>query len=338
MKTRPLNSLFFCLPLIFSVAAFAPHAAAEEKETNLVNDIITGIPHSAYFSLSIEDDRAVAVGVAGTIMQSEDGGQNWAPAEDSGVGFDVALLDADLGGEHAIAVGQIGAVVIEDEPGKWRKVDPGFEGRMLSVSVNRSGLAVIGGEFGTVLKSTDGGETWTSNQPDWEPLSDATTFGTAEPHVYAVHAAENGDVTIAGEFGLMLRQPAGTDEWVVLRGIEAKAPTLFAMHIDESGSGESYAVGLSGEILRSTDAGKEWTRVESSDTDANFLGVTALPNGRVVITGMRVMLVSTDYGRNWLSVNEGDVQVEWYQGVDAHRESGRIYAVGHAGKIIQIGG
>lgn len=68
----------------------------------------------------------------------------------------------------------------------------------------------------------------------------------------------------------MLRQPAGTDEWVVLRGIDAKAPTLFAMHIDESGSGESYAVGLSGEILRSTDAGKEWTKVESSDADANF--------------------------------------------------------------------
>lgn len=74
MKTRPLSALFFCLPLMFSAVLVAPHAAAEQ--TNIFSDIAKGIPHSAFLRLSIEGDRRVAVGVGGSIMESDDGGQS----------------------------------------------------------------------------------------------------------------------------------------------------------------------------------------------------------------------------------------------------------------------
>lgn len=335
MKTRPLSSLLFCLPFLIATALVSPRVAADEQK--LISEIRTGIAHSAYFGLSIEGDKGLAVGLAGSILESNDGGVTWSAVEETNVEPSLALLAVDLGGDHAIAVGQMGIVVIESEPAKWTRVDAGFEGRMLTVSVNKAGLAVIGGEFGEVLKSEDGGKTWASNQPDWLSLSDPDTFGTAEPHVYAVHVAENGDVTLAGEFGVILRQAAGSDEWAVIKELEPRAPTLFALHINEAEGGYSFAVGQTGEILRSSDGGASWQSLAIAESDANFLGVTTARNGRVVITGMRVMLVSDNNGDSWTAVEEGDTTTDWYQAIRVHEQTGRVIAVGHTGRIIQIG-
>jgi len=320
--------------LVLSMAANTSLAAGT-PEGQYIQTITSGIPHSALFGISFDAGTGVAVGIGGSVLTTGDGGATWTPVKQDAT--ELALLAVERRGSHTIAVGQLGVAIIETAPGQWKKADTGVEGRLLSVSVNSSGLAVAGGEFGLVIKSTDGGQTWAQAAPVWTDYADPDQPGTAEPHIYSVHVSERGDITVAGEFGVILRQDAGSDQWRVLNPLKAGTPTLFAMHLSDSPLGNSYAVGQAGEVLISTNGGDSWFR-NRAKTQSNFLGVTSAPGGKVVITGMRVMMRSGNGGIDWSPIEEGDTTTDWYQAVRTERGSGRIMAVGYAGRIIQIKG
>lgn len=316
------------------------HAAVDSNSVSpagpkLIRTLASGIPHAAFFGVAFDAGKGVAVGVAGTIYESADAGMNWAPVNHGLT--ELALLAVDKRGSHTIAVGQAGLVMVEKAPGEWIKIDTGESSRLFSVSVNTQGFAAAVGEFGAVLKSADGGVTWTATAPDWAAFADPNAFGTGEPNIYAVSVAESGEITLAGEFGVILRSSDAGASWRVLRPVTPRVPTLFALHIPREGSGNSYAVGQTGELLISADSGASWNRV-ATHTKANFLGVAASSNGQVVVTGMRVMFRSQTGGANWAPVEEGDTTTDWYQAVRSEATSGRIMAVGHSGRIIQVGG
>lgn len=315
--------------IVLSVGMVSQASAAKE----IITTLATGIPHAAFFGIDLENGEGVAVGAGGAISESKDGGKTWKAVAPSPT--DLALLSVAKRGPHAIAVGQSGVVAIAQD-GKWQKVDAGTKARLLSVDVNSSGLAIVGGQFGTVLKSADGGKTWTPSAPDWSLLALEDHFGTGEPTIYSAIVTESGQITIAGEFGVMMRSDDGGATWRVVRGIDPKAPTLHAMHLVEAGKGNSYAVGQSGALLISADGGETWTQCDVA-TKLNFLGVAASASGQVVVTGMRVMYRSENNGMSWMAVDEGDTITDWYQAVRTDEQSGRILAVGHSGKIIQIG-
>ena len=317
--------------IVLGMGVVSQASAAKEILTTL----ITGIPHAAFFGLDIENGEGVAVGAGGAISESKDGGKTWKAVAEPPT--ELALLSVAKRGTHSIAVGQSGVVVVLQD-GKWQTVDAGSKARLLSVDVNSSGLAIAGGQFGTVLKSADGGKTWAPSPPDWSLLALEDHFGTGEPTIYAVNVTEAGQITITGEFGVMMRSDDGGANWRVVRAIDPKAPTLHAMHLVEAGKGNSYAVGQSGALLISADGGETWTKCDIA-TKLNFLGVAAsTATGQVVVTGMRVMYRSQNNGMSGDQVNEGDTITDWYQAVRTDEASGRILAVGHSGKIIQIGG
>jgi photosystem II stability/assembly factor-like uncharacterized protein len=294
-----------------------------------------GIPHAALFGLAFDDGKGVAVGAGGAIYESADAGSTWAPVKQGE--SQLALLAVDRRATHTVAVGQMGEVLVEDAPGSWKKYDSGVPNRLLTVSVNSSGLAVAAGEFGTVLKSADGGHSWTSCAPDWASMADKDTFGTQEPTIYSAYVSDGGEVTIAGEFGVIMRSSDAGATWRPVRPVQAKAPTIFAMQIAPAGSGNSYAVGQTGEFLSSGDGGEHWTEARRG-TGANLLGIAASRSGEVVITGMRTMLQSDDAGAQFYFLDNDDTTTEWYQAVRTEPTTGRILAVGHGGRIIQIGG
>ncbi|MGQ0620691.1 MAG: WD40/YVTN/BNR-like repeat-containing protein [Panacagrimonas sp.] len=321
-----------CFALLLGGAAVA--AAESGAGQKLIKTLSAGIPHDAFFGISFDAGKGVAVGAGGVIQISSDAGATWTPVKHGLTSL--ALLAVDKRGSHTVAVGQTGLVMIEEAPGKWAKIDPGVVNRLFSVSVNSSGLVAAVGEFGAVLKSLDGGRTWTSMAPDWAQFADAETFGTGEPSMYAAYVGESGEITIAGEYGVMLRSNDQGASWKVLRKLTPGTPTLFAILISAEGQGNSYAVGQEGELLISADNGLTWGRC-TTNTRSNFLGIAASPNGQVVVTGMRVMLHSSNSGVTWEAVEEGDTLTDWYQAVRLESTSDRIIAVGHSGRIIQVG-
>ena len=320
---------FCCLPL------FTGQALAQSEQGKLISTLSQGIPHSAFFGLSFEGKNGVAVGIAGSIYESSDSGQTWKP-NPHGLS-NLALLAVDRRAGRTVAVGQFGLVMVQDSQGKWTKVETDFKTRLYSVSMSPSGMAVAVGEFGAVLKSTDAGQTWSSIAPDWMAFADPESFGTGEPSLFSVYVSDTDEITLAGEFGVMLRSADAGSTWQVLRPVTAKAPTLFAMHLVPPGQGNSFAVGQTGELLISADGGTSWSTC-TSQTKMNFLGVSAAPNGQVVVSGMRVMMRSQNGGMTWDPVIEGDTLTDWYQAVRTAPDTGQIMAVGHSGRIIRIGG
>lgn len=298
---------------------------------NQVKIIGTGTPHDAFFGLSFEGQKGLAVGAGGVIAETTDGGATWKRVEQKAT--QLSLLGVDRRGSYGIAVGQLGTVLVEQSAGQWTAADSGSKSRLLSVSVNSQGTAAAVGEFGTMLKSSDGGKTWTSTAPDWPSLIPTG----AEPHIYTVQVGESNQCIAAGEFGLILRSSDGCSTWQPVHPAEEGASSIFALRLglDDQGKPIGFAVGQSGRILKSVDGGRKWTD-ETSGTEANLLGVDIAVGGRVVVTGMRAMLVSNNAGASWTPLNEIDIPVAWYQTPRAVGASATVIAVGHSGRIIQV--
>lgn len=311
--------------LMLCAAALVAAGAGAADSRRPIEAIVNGTAHDALFAIAFDSQAGSAVGAAGAILNTLDGGKSWkavtpAPTQ-------LSLLGVDLKGQRRIAVGQMGLVLVQEAAGEWQKIDSGTTERLFSVSLNAKGDAVTVGSFGTVLRSADGGHSWQVIAPDWTPYAE----DGAQPHIYDVRVDEAGVATIAGEFGLILRNAPGSTEWQLLHKGDA---SLFALEFESGGVG--YAAGQSGTILRTQDDGRSWTALATGST-AILLGVHAAAGGRIVATGMRDMVISGDGGATWKQVKDPEVSSAWYAGVGQASAGSPVMAVGHGGQIIRIG-
>jgi photosystem II stability/assembly factor-like uncharacterized protein len=297
---------------------------------------VSGTAHDALFSVAFDGDAGLAVGVGGSLLSTEDGGTSWtasrAPTKQ-------ALLGVAAKGQHALAVGQMGLALYRDGDGTWVEAETATEERLLAVAVNRHGTAVAVGGFGAILVSGDGGRSWREAAPAWDRLGEGGEMlgGGYGPTLYAAHVSEPGVITLAGEWGMVLRSADRGDSWSVLHigdtAQQIRDATLFGMHV----AGERIvAVGQEGMVLVSEDGGSAWWEAETASS-ANLLGITVAGSGRMFIAGMRAMLVSDDGGRTWSQVTGSDIAMGWYSGVAAPTRGLSAYAVGHSGRILRVG-
>ena len=310
------------------------NSVSDQSQVSVYEAVRTETPHSALFGLDFDGDHGVVVGIKGfspVILESSDGGATWRDAESPS---ESPFLSVAIEGGKAVAVGVSGAVATAQASQKWAQVESGVSERLLGVDMNAAGLAVAVGAFGTVLRSVDWGKTWESKPPDWGELATRENPSFAEPTIYGVHVTDSGQITLAGEFGLIARSDDEGENWRILTAPKAGSPTLNAVLIGEAGK-YSFAVGQEGLILKSRDAGETWIRCRVR-TGHNFHDIAVSENGEVIVTGMRVMYRSTNGGKSWREIRSEDARSDWYQSVSVAPSTGRIYAVGHSGRIIQF--
>lgn len=317
---RSKAAISIAIGAIAACSAFAAHAAVVKKPIDIIVD---GTVHQTLFAIGFEGQQGVAVGAAGEVQTTEDGGKTWKVSK---LPTDLAMLGVHIDATRTIAVGQTGKAFVKSAGGDWESVDTGTDSRLFSVSSNVGGLAVAAGEFGTLLLSEDGGRTWHKLTLDWMQVG---TDGGAEPHLYGAYVAADGTMTVVGEFGLVLRSTDRGRSWAVAsKGI----PSLFSVKIRDDGVG--FAVGQDGYALKTTDAGATWTCIDVG-SKAILNGVHSSPDGRVTVTGMREMVVSSDDGATWDWVDNEEVTTVWYVGVAS--PGNEVLAVGQSGRIIRIG-
>jgi photosystem II stability/assembly factor-like uncharacterized protein len=106
-------------------------------------------------------DRAVAVGSAGLVVVSDDGGASWAPIDVPTV-RDLYAARISSDGSEIIAVGDAGVVVTIDASGvsATEQLDAALALRGLHMHAAGSGHAV--GDAGIVLFTADVGRSWTA--------------------------------------------------------------------------------------------------------------------------------------------------------------------------------
>lgn len=309
---------------------------AEEYPVDVLAD---GIPHDALFAVDFDGQYGVAVGaspLSGVLLRrSQDGGDSWQPVS---VKSPLAALGVTVEGNRAAAVGQQGLVMVADKGGDWRVLEPFTTERLMNIDANNKGLMVAVGAFGSVFVSRDRGESWANAAPDWMAVANSQEGITQTgPNLYGVVVEESGQITIAGEWGLVLRSADIGKTWRVLHAGDTvnqnNDASLFDIHVGDNG--HVVAVGQVGQVLHSKDDGATWT-TRNAGTVANLLSVTRTSGGTLVATAMRDMRISIDGGLNWEPIEGADFAIGWYSGSGAVQGQERVFAAGHSGRIVAI--
>jgi photosystem II stability/assembly factor-like uncharacterized protein len=122
---------------------------------------INGAPTDLYlFNLSgAAGGPAAAVGLAGSVLVSSEGGAIW---ESRSVDTSAGLFAIAWNGEHGVAVGDRGVVFVSKDGGQtWTDAKrPPLFNWLAGVTFAGPDAALIVGEAGVILRSTDGGATW----------------------------------------------------------------------------------------------------------------------------------------------------------------------------------
>lgn len=338
---KPITRLAFIKSATLLLAAAVSSVALADVKGS--EEIVQFTPHDRLYSVAFNGDFGEAVGEAGLIVQTTDGGKTWR--HEVSVPTQASLFSVAIAGSRSIAVGQQGAIIIRDGRKQWRKIDPVTDQRLLRVSLNKSGLAVAVGAFGTLLRSSDYGETWSEIRPDWATLyqeEEVSDFAAIrdEPTLYVVKVFDDGSIVIGGEYGQLNRSADGGETWTpVFRATAAKEastpPTVFGMNFRADGTG--YATGQEGLIVMTTDHGQTWSAL-ASESQASLFDIDSTVDGHVFAIGMRSCLVSTDEGRTWQKLKALDVGLNWYSGLGHSSTVDRdsVIAVGHSGRVLRL--
>jgi photosystem II stability/assembly factor-like uncharacterized protein len=170
----------------------------------------------------------------------------------------------------------------------WQWINPLPQGNPLNaISVIGQDSLVAVGEYGTVIRSFNGGQTW-QVQP---------TVGGITEVFYAVYFVNTTTGWVSGENGRVLKTTDGGASW--FNQITPIFNDLFAVQFASNLIG--YVAGNGGKILKTTDGGDTWIEL-SSGSLANFFGLYFLDQstGWVVGTGGTVLKTS-DGGQTWNS-------------------------------------
>jgi photosystem II stability/assembly factor-like uncharacterized protein len=153
-----------------------------------------------------------------------------------------------------------------------------------SVRSSNSGLVIVVGEGGVILRSTDAGV-------KWQRVSSGTTRW-----LYGVAVTQTGKCIAVGEAGTVLLSSDGGITWK-LRSIGA-SPTLLGADWAEEGA--AIIAGQSGMMFKTTDGGSGWQPLQSG-TDQQLEVVQFVSPTIAYAAGGNYVLKSTDAGVSWHS-------------------------------------
>lgn len=185
-----------------------------------------------------DERHGVAVGHAGTVLATADGGSTWTRRLDGRRIAQLALDTARAAGDpHALKEAE-------------RLVADGADKPLLDVLMFDAKRWVVVGAYGLAFATQDGGEHWVS----WMARLD----NPKALHLYALR--RHGDsVLMAGEQGLVLLSDDGGRSF---RRIETPYKGSF-FSAEFTGPGEIVLAGLRGNAWRSTDGGASWAAITS---------------------------------------------------------------------------
>jgi photosystem II stability/assembly factor-like uncharacterized protein len=264
----------------------------------------------AVFSGAYGRDRTIFLAGFDGLFVSTDVGQSWQQAEILPVRLIKALATEDAGdGKVVIGLGTYGggAYFSEDGGDTWVVGNRGLTRTRLSKLTFSDNFAedrtIYSGAYGKLLKSVDGGESWT-----------ATGHGEEKDFVYDAKSFLSKVLRKLGMDSL-------NDAWFPAHTFQDPYPTVVAVAPD----GKTLFFGTRWHgIYRSGDAGRTSTLL----WDAEYHAVTGLylspdfSNDQTLFATVRTLGVakSTDAGESWTLANIGlDPVNAWREQTEAHR-------------------
>lgn len=205
-------------------------------------------------AVDAQGNQCWAVGHDSLILHSDDGGRSWtaqyhAPEDELPL-FDVWFRDADYG----LAVGAYGLVLETTNGGdEWVRQSFGdFDPHFYDITPGPDDRLYVAGEFGTILRSDDGGGSWEECESPYE----GSFFG--------ILPLEDSSVLVFGLRGHLFRSEDLGETWDRLE-IDTTASLIDGV---QQKDGSVTIVGLNGCILHSEDAGRSFEARSLEDRTA----------------------------------------------------------------------
>jgi photosystem II stability/assembly factor-like uncharacterized protein len=260
----------------------------------------------------------VAVGDAGTVVRTANGGTDWAlvPA-----GTSFALNDAWFTSATTVfAVGAGGAVLRSRDAGaSWSRLTVPSSDALQSVCFADTSRGWVVGGNGTVLRTTDGGATWTRTNPTANTLTDVSFAGPL--HGWAV-----------GHSGTILGTHDGGASWYL---VQPAVTSLMLRSVWRTSATAALAGGAQGTLARcaATADSLAWSlgSVGASNAVTALCMVDASEGWAVGSNGNGLVLRTTDGGVSWSPQVSNSVQAlegVWFT------DAARGWAVGAQGRIV----
>ena len=244
------------------------------QESNAVFTEMDGEEKRAYlFAIDgLDDQRLWAVGDRSMLSTTTDGGRTWRSRK--------VAMQADLSGGESIAA-----------------ADPVF----YDVEFADAQHGWIVGEFGKIMHTSDGGETWTEQN---RSLLEGSEFFDALdlPSLFGLFVHDAQHAIASGLEGHVARTVDGGTQWAYDDN-DVEVPLLdplFDLVEFEDGSG--WAIGAAGEIMRKDGVGGDWHRATMASELSTWLRAidfTDSQNGWMV-GGFGLIFRTTDGGKTWL--------------------------------------
>jgi photosystem II stability/assembly factor-like uncharacterized protein len=186
----------------------------------------------------VSDFGFFAVGDNGVILRSSNEGATWSAAASP----TTARLNAVSGAFVRSAAGEGGTILRAQGIGDTWVAVPGAPELDLNGLPMFAALDLVAGDMGLVLRSTNGGTTWFSQNAQTTARLNATEYSTNNTsRIYCV-----------GDQGTIRKTTDSGQTWMIqLSGTSRNLNSVFFYLDDNNG----YAVGDGGTILRTTDGG-----------------------------------------------------------------------------------
>ena len=233
----------------------------------------------------------------------------------------ILLMDITRAGDRLVTVGERGFTLVSDDAGQsWRAIATPVTRSLTRVAFENDKLGVAVGHGGSIVRTEDGGETWTAGAVEEAGLDSLLGVTSLGGNRFAAY----------GAFGLFFTSEDGGATWERRMVISEE----FENHISQvvAANGVLWLVAEYGTLARSDDGGLTWTEVVSPYA-GSFFGAVVARDGVLVIFGMRGNIFrSVDGGVTWQKVESGTHTA--FNGGTVLSD-GRIVLVANAGLVAE---
>ena len=321
---RTVSSLFGTVIGVAILFSFATVANADwtvlREDDILRGDGIDGMLQDVYFT---DNQNGLVVGDGGLMLTTSDGGTTWEKMEvdmrppgagqrpggpPGGFGrggpaplYNIYFVDENvgfiIGGRATILKTEDGGktwsrkMAMSDTPGRGGNPRP-LRANLMGIQMISETTGFIAGSENTILKTTDGGESWVGS-------SERARVGETRNNLEGLWFVSETTGWIIGSFGTLLQTTDGGTNWT--KQDPGFDNNLFGIYFVDENTG--WISGQEGLILHTSDGGANWTqqKTESIDDLHDIIFVDAMVGWAV--GGYNTILHTSDGGKTWAASN-----------------------------------